>query len=184
MIRVADPIKGEELVIDSDILALSVGSIPVPENRELAQFYKVPLNEDGFFLEAHVKLRPVDFATDGVFLAGLAHSPKFIEESIAQAKAAASRATTVLVKDKVMAEGIVSSVNEDFCGGCGICQVLCPYTAIEVDKEAKVAKVNEALCKGCGTCAAACPSGAAQQKGFTRNQILSMTSAFLEAASG
>jgi len=182
-VRVIDPILGEELVLDTDILALSVGSIPLPENRELAQFYKVPLNEDGFFLEAHVKLRPVDFATDGIFLAGLAHSPKFIEESIAQAKAAASRATTILVKDKVMAEGIVSSINENLCGGCGICEVLCPYTAIEVDRQAKVAKVNEALCKGCGTCAAACPSGAAQQKGFTRNQILSMTSAFLEAAS-
>lgn len=184
MVRVKDPLLGEELAIDTDILTLSVGSTPPAENRELAQFYKVPLNEDGFFLEAHVKLRPVDFATDGVFVAGLAHAPKFIEESIAQAKAAASRATTVLVKDKVLAEGMVSSVNEVLCGGCGICQVLCPYTAIEVDKKAKVAKVNEALCKGCGTCAAACPSGAAQQKGFTRQQILSMTSAFLEAASG
>jgi len=182
-VRVADPILGEDLVIDADIVALSVAAVPSAENRELAQFYKVPLNADGFFLEAHVKLRPVDFATEGVFLAGLAHSPKFIEESIAQAKAAASRATTILVKDKVMAEGIVSSVNETLCGGCGICEVLCPYTAIEVDRKTKVARVNEALCKGCGTCAAACPSGAAQQKGFTRNQILTMTSAFLEAAS-
>ena len=180
---VTDPILGEELVIDTDILALSVAAVPSPEIRELAQFYKVPLNEDGFFLEAHVKLRPVDFATDGVFVAGLAHSPKSIDESIAQAKAAASRATTILVKDRVMAEGIVSSINENLCGGCGICEVLCPYTAIEVDRETRVAKVNEALCKGCGTCTAACPSGAAQQRGFTRDQILSMTSAFLEAAS-
>ena len=182
-VTVTDPILGEELVIDTDILALGVAAVPSPEIRELAQFYKVPLNEDGFFLEAHVKLRPVDFATDGVFLAGLAHSPKFMEEAIAQAKAAASRATTVLVKDKVMAEGIVSCVNEDLCGGCGICEVLCPYAAIEVDRETRVAKVNEALCKGCGTCAAACPSGAAQQRGFMREQILSMTGAFLEAAS-
>lgn len=182
-VKVTDPILGEELLIDTDTLALSVATLPSPEVRELAQFYKVPLNEDGFFLEAHVKLRPVDFATDGVFLAGLAHSPKSIEESIAQAKAAASRATAVLVKDKILAEGIVSSVNEALCGGCGICEVLCPYTAIEVDREARVAKVNEALCKGCGTCQAACPSGAVQQRGFMREQILSMTDAFLQAAS-
>ena len=182
-ITVTDPILGEKLIIDTDILALSVATVPSPEIQELAQLYKVPLNQDSFFLEAHVKLRPIDFATGGVFLAGLAHSPKFIDETIAQAKAAASRATTVLVKDKVMAEGIVSSVKEDECGGCGICEVLCPYTAIEVDKEAKVAKVNVALCKGCGTCAAACPSGAAQQRGFMREQILSMTRAFLEGAS-
>jgi heterodisulfide reductase subunit A len=87
----------------------------------------------------------------------------------------------VLVKEKVMAGGIVSWVDEDLCGGCGICEVLCPYAAIEVDRQTGVARVNEALCKGCGTCAAACPSGAAQQKGFTGEQILSMTSAFLEA---
>jgi heterodisulfide reductase subunit A len=180
-VSVTDPILGEELIIDADILTLGVAMVPPPERNEIAQFYKVPLNEDGFFLEAHVKLRPVDFATDGVFLAGLAHSPKFIDESVAQAKAAASRATTVLSKEKVTAEGIVASVDEEFCGGCGVCEVLCPYLAIQVDKEQKVAKVNEALCKGCGTCCAACPSGAVQQRGFKREQISSMIAAALEA---
>jgi len=178
-VRIYDPVIGEQVVINTDILALGVATIPSAEIRELAQFYKVPLNEDGFFVEAHVKLRPVDFATEGAFVCGLAHAPKSIEESIAQAKAAASRATTILVKDTITAEGIVCSVNEDICSGCGICEVLCPYSAITVDKTEKLAKVNEALCKGCGTCCSACPSGAAQQRGFRRDQISSMISAAL-----
>jgi len=178
-VKVYDPVMGEEFIIKADILALGVATIPSAELRELAQFYKVPLNEDGFFVEAHVKLRPVDFATEGVFVCGLAHAPKSIEESISQAKAAASRATTILVKDSITAEGIVCSVNEDICSGCGICEVLCPYKAIQVDRKEKVAKVNEALCKGCGTCCSACPSGAAQQRGFRRDQVSSMIGAAL-----
>ena len=174
-----DPILGEQIAIDADILALGVAMVPPPEINELAQFYKVPLNEDGFFVEAHVKLRPVDFATDGIFVCGLAHAPKSIDESIAQAKAAASRATTVLAKDYVVGAGIVAFVNENICSGCGICEALCPYGAITIDREDKVAKVNEALCKGCGTCCSACPSGAAQQRGFRRDQISSMIGAAL-----
>jgi len=131
-------------------------------------------------LEAHVKLRPVDFATEGIFVCGLAHAPKNIEESIGQAKAAASRAANILCKDSIIAGGIVASVNEDVCSGCGICEVLCPYEAVEIDKQDKVAKINAALCKGCGTCCAACPSGALELKGFRRKQILSMINAFAE----
>jgi heterodisulfide reductase subunit A len=174
-----DPVLGEEVAIDADILALAVPIVPPQEARELAMLYKVPLNADGFFLEAHVKLRPVDFATEGVFICGLAHAPKAIDESIAQAKAAASRASTLLAKETITAEGIVAFVDENICSGCGICQALCPYGAIAVDEEEKVAKVNEALCKGCGTCCGACPSGAAQQRGFTAEQILSMVTAGL-----
>jgi heterodisulfide reductase subunit A len=172
-----DLVLGEEVAIDADILALSVPMVPPEEVRELAMLYKVPLNQDGFFLEAHVKLRPVDFATDGIFVCGLAHAPKSIEESIAQAKAAASRATTILAKDTIMAEGIVASIDESICSGCGICEALCPYGAITVDGKEKVAKINEALCKGCGTCCAACPSGAARQRGFTTDQLSSMLAA-------
>jgi len=172
-----DLVLGEGVAIDADILALSVPMVPPEEVRELAMLYKVPLNQDGFFLEAHVKLRPVDFATDGIFVCGLAHAPKSIEESITQAKAAASRATTILAKDTIMAEGIVASVNESICSGCGICEALCPYGAITVDGKEKVAKINEALCKGCGTCCAACPSGAARQRGFTTDQLSSMLAA-------
>ena len=174
-----DPVLGEDVVIDVDILALSVAMVPSPEASEIAMLYKVPLNEDGFFLEAHAKLRPVDFATDGVFVCGLAHAPKSLEESIAQAKAAASRASIVLVKDAVVGEGIVASVDDNMCSGCGICEVLCPYGAIAVDREKRVSAVNEALCKGCGTCCAACPSGAVQQRGFTREEISAMLSAAL-----
>lgn len=179
-VSVNDPILGEQIAVDADILALGVAMATPPEIEELASLYKVPLNEDGFFMEAHVKLRPVDFATEGVFVCGLAHSPKSIDESIAQAKAAASRATTILAKDTIISEGIVCSVNEDICSGCGICEVLCPYGAITVDRVESVAKVNEALCKGCGTCCAACPSGAAQQRGFREDQLSAMITAALE----
>jgi heterodisulfide reductase subunit A len=179
-IRVIDPVLNERLILTADLLVLSVATVPREDNEILAKMLKVPLNEDNFFLEAHVKLRPVDFATEGVFLCGLAHCPKFIEESISQANAAASRACTILSKKEILAEGIVASVNENICGGCGICEVLCPYSAIKVDEEENVAKVNEALCKGCGTCCAACPSGAVQQRGFKGEQILSMVGAAVE----
>ena len=178
-VKLNDPVLGEDVIIDADMLALGAGMAPPAEVEELASFYKVPLNEDRFFMEVHVKLRPVDFATDGVFVCGLAHAPKSLEESIAQAKAAGGRAATILAKDVLTAEGIVCSVNEETCGGCGICEVLCPYGAITVERERKVAVVNEALCKGCGTCAAACPSGAAQQRGFRRDQISAMLAAAL-----
>jgi heterodisulfide reductase subunit A len=178
-VRIKDKVLGDEIAIDADILVLSVAMVASPDVRELAMLYKVPVNADGFFLEAHVKLRPVDFATDGVFVCGLAHAPKSIEESIAQAKAAASRATTILVKDAIIGEGIVASVEESLCSGCGVCEVLCPYGAIAVNREKGVSAVNEALCKGCGTCCAACPSGAVQQRGFTRREISAMMAAAL-----
>ena len=178
-VEVKDAVLGDKVAIDADIIALSVATVPLPEVGELAMLYKVPVNEDGFFLEAHVKLRPVDFATGGVFVCGLAHAPKSLEESIAQAKAAASRAATILVKDTLMSEGNVSSVNEETCSGCGICEVLCPYGAITVDQERRLAVVNAALCKGCGVCCAACPSGAAQQQGFTKGEISAMLHAVL-----
>jgi heterodisulfide reductase subunit A-like polyferredoxin len=178
-VQVKDKMLGDDIAIDADILVLSVAMVSSPDVRELAMLYKVPVNEDGFFLEAHVKLRPVDFATDGVFVCGLAHAPKSLEESIAQAKAAASRATTILVKDAIIGEGIVASVDETLCSGCGVCEVLCPYGAIAVNREKGVSAVNEALCKGCGTCCAACPSGAVQQRGFTRKEISAMLDAAL-----
>jgi heterodisulfide reductase subunit A len=178
-VSVTEPILGQRLVIDTDMLALGVAIVPPTDNKELSQLFKVPLNEDGFFLEAHMKLRPVDFATDGIFMCGLAHSPKFIDESSAQAQAAASRAATTLAKDFVTAEGIVCSVNENICSGCGVCELVCPYKAIQVDKERKVAKVNEALCKGCGSCGAACPSGVISMNHFKDEQILAQIEALM-----
>ena len=179
-VSVWDILLQSELKIKADIVVLSTGIVALEDNFKMAQMLKVPINSDGFFLEAHVKLRPVDFATEGIFVCGLAHAPKNIEESICQAKASASRAANILCKDSIIANGIVASMNEDICSDCGICEVLCPYSAIEMDKQEKVAKVNPALCKGCGTCCAACPSGALELKGFRRKQILSMIKVFAE----
>jgi heterodisulfide reductase subunit A len=140
---------------------------------------KVPLNEDGFFLEAHMKLRPVDFATEGIFLAGLAHSPKSIDESISQANAAVARALTYLSKTQLETIGTVAEVNEKTCVGCGLCETICPYQAIEILTkrtmvgEKLVSQVNKALCKGCGACVASCRSGSIDLKGFTTEEIVS-----------
>jgi heterodisulfide reductase subunit A len=172
MVKVYEPLMQEVIEIPTDYLVLSSGLKPRPENADIAKMLKVPLNSDGFFLEAHVKLRPVDFSTEGVFVAGTCHSPKFITESISQACAAASRACTLLSHDKYKTEANVSTVNEDICSGCGLCISVCPYSAIKLD-EGK-AKLNEALCKGCGSCAAVCPSGAMEQKGFKTDQLYAM----------
>jgi len=176
-----EPVLNEEIEIKPDIVALSAATIPNPDNKRLSEMLKVPLTKDGFFLEAHMKLRPVDFQTDGVFLCGMAHSPKFIDESIAQACAAASRAATILSKETLEMEGIVAQVNTEFCGGCRICENLCPYRAIEMKEEdGKVtAHVIEALCKGCGVCGAACPTKAITLGHFTNEQIMAQVRAAL-----
>jgi heterodisulfide reductase subunit A-like polyferredoxin len=176
-------LKAYDLSLESDLelrptaLVLSSATVPHEENEELAKMLKVPLSRDGFFLEAHMKLRPVDFATDGIFLCGLAHWPKFVDESIAQAYGAASRALTILAKDEIESEGTVAKVDEDLCSGCGVCEVVCPYNAITVDKEEKLSHINPALCKGCGACAAACPSGAIEQLGFETKELMAMIDA-------
>ncbi|MBN1756157.1 FAD-dependent oxidoreductase [bacterium] len=176
VVKVNDPILGRQLNIDADLLVLAPAIIPRRDVLGVSQMLKVPLNEDNFFLEAHVKLRPVDFANEGVFLAGLAHSPKNISETISQAKAAASRAATIISKDKYEAEATISSVNEDVCVGCGVCVSVCPYDAPElIEKEGKViSHVREALCKGCGNCVCSCPSGAIQHLGYNDIQTLNM----------
>jgi len=172
-VSVFEPTLQEEIAIDADLLVLSVAVVPPKENEVLAKMLKVPLNEDGFFLEAHAKLRPVDFATEGIFVCGMAHSPKSIEESVSQAKAAVSRACTLLTKDTIEAEGIVAEVNPTRCTACELCVLVCPYNAIEIEetKRGRVAKVNSALCKGCGACAATCRCSAIDVKGFTDMQI-------------
>jgi len=179
-IEVRETILNEMFRMRADYLVLSPAIVPRAGNAELAQKLKVPLNEDHFFLEAHVKLRPVDFATEGIFLAGMAHSPKSIVETIAQAYGAASRALTIISKDKCYIDVPIASINEDLCSSCGLCEKTCPYNAIEIaigkkkDKETKVFRIIEGACKGCGSCVAACPSGAIDQKGFKRDQISSM----------
>ena len=171
VVTVHDPILGSDLTIGADIVALATPIIGPEENRETAKLLKVPVDEDNFFLEAHVKLRPVDFASDGIFLCGLAHGPKSIAESIAQARAAAGRAATILTRKVVETEATIARVNEKLCTGCGMCVNTCPYDAIALDGVTGVAAVDEAVCKGCGTCAAACLSGAIDLSGFSNEQI-------------
>jgi len=140
--------------------------------------FKVPMDDDGWFLEAHQKLRPVDFATDGVFMAGLAHYPKDIAESVAQAEAAASRAMTVVTSTELQVGGVVAEIDQARCTGCNVCVLVCPFKAIELDENSK-AVVNPALCKGCGNCVASCRSGAPTLKGFTNAGIFAQISAYL-----
>jgi len=182
VITVNDPILGRPVELQPDLLVLSTGIVAQSGSEELAQMLKVPLNADGFFLEAHVKLRPVDFATEGIFTAGLCHFPKFIDEAAAQAEAAAGRAATILSKDTYEAEAVTAHVDEQLCSGCGICVPVCAYGApglIEKDGRT-VSHVNEALCKGCGSCAAACPSGAMTHLGFRIDQTRAMLRAALK----
>jgi heterodisulfide reductase subunit A len=171
--------------VSADLVVLSAGIVADEGNEEIAKFLKVPLNQDNFFLEAHMKLRPVDFATDGVYLCGLAHSAKAIDESIIQAQATASRAATVLSKDRIELEATISEVVEECCDGCAYCVDPCPYqaiTLIEYMKEGAIKKtveVNESACKGCGCCMATCPKKGILVKGFTLEQIGAQVSAAL-----
>ena len=171
--------------IDSDLLVLATAVLP-PQENPVSQLFKLPVNEDGFFTEAHVKLRPMDFATDGVFVCGLAHSPKPIEESIAQGLGAASRAVTLLSKERIFGSAIVSKPVDENCDGCAFCIDTCPFKAItllEYMKKGDVKKTvetNEAICKGCGSCMATCPKQGIFVSGFTIDQL----SAQVEAAMG
>ncbi|MGB9720329.1 MAG: FAD-dependent oxidoreductase [bacterium] len=178
-VKAKEPILNEEIELPADLIVLSAGIVPDESNREIAQLLKVPLNEDGFFLEAHMKLRPVDFATDGIFICGMAHSPKTIDESIAQAQAAGARAGIVLSRDTIEVLPAVAEVDSERCIGCGICEKLCVYQAHELKKTEKGyrSEVIFAYCKGCGSCAASCPQQAITMKHFTNEQIMAMVEA-------
>jgi heterodisulfide reductase subunit A len=186
-VTVTDEDTGREVVLSPDYLVLASGTRPYAESAALAPMLKVPMTKEGFFLEAHMKLRPVDFATEGVYLAGLSHGPKFLDESIGQGLGAVARAMTILSKTTLEAEGIVATIDEALCDGCGICVPICEYKALEIiadkkDETKKTLDVNVGLCKGCGACVGACPSGALTQKGFKDEQIVAMIDAALEGA--
>ncbi len=176
-VSVFDQTLGMPFTIAADAVILSAGIQPHDDNRQLAQLLKVPLNSDGFFLEAHMKLRPVDFMTDGVFLCGLAHSPKSIEESILQAQAATARAATILARDSIELEGTISHVVDASCDGCAYCVDTCPYKAITLleykwqGSIKKVVETNDSACKGCGCCQATCPKNGILIYGFTLAEI-------------
>jgi len=181
-VEVKDILSGSTLVISPDVLVLAPAIIPRDDAGIVAKMLKVPLTDDRFFLEAHMKLRPVDFSVEGVFCAGLAHFPKSVDETIAQAEAAAARAAIILSKSEYVPEAIVSSVHERICAGCGICVSVCSYGAPEIVEtgSGKVSRINKALCKGCGACAMACPSSAVEQYGFKVRQMSDMIFAALE----
>lgn len=179
LVKAVEPLLQEEFGTYADLVVLSSAIAPnVEQNRQLGQMLKVPLNQDGFFLEAHAKLQPVDFATDGVYLCGLAHGPKTMRESMIQGKAAAARAAAVIAKSVLETEGVIARVSEQYCTGCGTCELVCAYKAVSVEEQetrsgtVQRAVVNDALCKGCGTCAAACRCGAMDIDGFSDRQVL------------
>lgn len=178
-VTVKDPILGQELAIDADLVSLAVAVIPSADTGEVANFFKVDLSPDGFFKEAHVKLRPVEFATDGVYLCGMAHYPKFLPETINQSYGAAGRVLTLLSRDIVTVSGAVCEVDEQKCMGCGACVEVCAYNAIELrdTRQGKKAGVIPVLCKGDGLCNTKCPTGAIQLKHFTDEEFLSQIDA-------
>jgi len=169
-ITVFDLTLQRSILLKPGILTLA-SAITASKTESLAKLFKVPLNPEGFFLEAHMKLRPVDFATDGVYVAGLAHWPKPTEECIAQAKAAAARAARVLAKDFIAAGGAVAVVDKKICCGCQSCLGCCPFEAVSYLEQEARCEINQAVCKGCGTCGAACPSEAITLLGLSNQQI-------------
>ncbi len=174
-----DPILQEKVEMEPELIALSVGIVP-ESTEELSKMLKLPINQDRFFLEAHVKLRPVELSVAGVYLCGLAHAPKPIDEIVVQAQAAAAKAAIPLVNGTVTVDPIVSNVDKDQCIGCGICASLCPFQAIQmlkVDKKRK-AETIVASCKACGICASHCPTFAISMGGFTNEQITAQIQAF------
>jgi heterodisulfide reductase subunit A-like polyferredoxin len=184
-VSVFEPILRDRLVLAPDLLVLSTAVVPAEGSRELAELLKFSCTLEGFFLEAHVKLRPVDFPAEGVFLCGAAHYPKFIDEAIAQAQAAAARAATILSQEALEVGGMVAVVDEEKCTGCLTCVRVCPYdvphinpTKVGAGAILGVAEIEPAACQGCGTCAAECPAKAIQLQHYRDEQVLAKEEAF------
>ncbi|MGD1995903.1 MAG: CoB--CoM heterodisulfide reductase iron-sulfur subunit A family protein [Anaerolineae bacterium] len=179
-LRVEDTLLGQTLEHEVDLVVLAVGMEPRKGVGEIAALLKLPRSADGFFLEAHPKLRPVDTAMDGIFLAGCCQGPKDIPDTVAQAKAAASSALIPLVRGTVPVESATAVVDPELCAGCGMCVEVCPFDAPALDPLWGVSRVNAVLCKGCGACAATCPSKAICLQHFTAEQILAQVDALVE----
>jgi heterodisulfide reductase subunit A len=174
VVRAEDTLLQRQVELEVDLLVLSIGLEPRSDIDDIARIFNVTATktEDGFLMEAHPKLRPVDTLTDGIFVAGTVVGPKDIPDTVAQAKAAASSASTLMARGEVEIEPYYSTVLDFKCAGCKSCVGLCPFKAITFDNVKKIAVINEILCKGCGTCVAACPSKAIVQNHFGDNQII------------
>jgi heterodisulfide reductase subunit A-like polyferredoxin len=170
-IGVKDPVLGKDLLLEPDLLVLSEAVVPTPGTEELATLFKVPRTLEGFFLEAHVKLRPVDFPTEGIYLCGMAHYPKFIDEALAQAQAAVARASTILSRETMDVGGVVARVEGEKCAACLTCVRICPYEVPVISPEGE-AEIEVARCQGCGACAAECPAKAIELQHYEDAQIL------------
>ncbi|MHA1890324.1 MAG: 4Fe-4S binding protein, partial [Promethearchaeota archaeon] len=174
IIRCEDTLLKRPMEIEAELVVLSVGLEPQEDADNVGRLFSISRSADGFFMEAHPKLRPVDTLTSGIFIAGVAQGPKDIPDTVAQAKGAASAAASLMAKGEVEIEPYFSVIHHDKCSSCLSCIDLCPYGAISFDKLANEVTINEALCKGCGTCAAACPCGAISQNHFKDEQIMAM----------
>lgn len=174
--------SGQYESVNPDFLVLSTPMVPLDENAEVSQILKIPLDSNGFFLEAHTKLRPLDFSTEGIFLCGACQGPKELDAVFSQASGAASRAGAILSKDSIETEAMISGINLDYCKGCGICATVCPVGSIEMEQNGykKVPIINSVTCKGCGKCASNCPSGAIQLRGFKMRQMIAQIDSVLE----
>ena len=170
-VDVYDSLIGEDIKLNADLVVLTVATEGAEDIEKIQKMLKVPLGVGNFLAEAHVKIRPLDFASDGIYLCGSANFPRNVPDAISQGSGAASRASIPMGQGKVRSEGIVSIINEDMCVSCGICEPMCPYSAIRTEDDGRV-YVLTALCKGCGTCAAACPTGAVDQRHFQNDQII------------
>jgi heterodisulfide reductase subunit A len=170
-VSVTDHILNEQMDIAADLLVLAAATVPAGTNEKLSQIFKVPLNPDSFFLEAHMKLRPVDFSSEGVFMCGLAHGPKGLDGSISQGKAAGGRAATVLGRKTLESKGITAVVDPDKCAACLTCVRLCPFNAPRIgSKSGYKAEIEAVICQGCGACAGECPNKAIKLQGYSDEQ--------------
>jgi heterodisulfide reductase subunit A len=179
-IDVFDTTTNKLFELVTDMVVLTPALLPRQDAEQLARTLRISRSSEGFYMEAHPKLRPVDGTVDGIFIAGCCQSPKDIQDTVAQASAAAARAATIISKDTLEIEPIIATVDEDLCSGCGMCVPTCSYTAIEMKtkekkgEEQRKAEVNDTLCKGCGTCVVACPSGAMQLQNYKDTQLRAM----------
>lgn len=182
VVRAEDTLLGQPIEVEADLVVLGVGMVPREATAQMANFMKLSRSADGFLLEVHPKLRPLDTATEGIFLAGTCQGPKDIPDTVAQASGAAAKALALISRGKVRLEAITSSVDEEICGGCGTCVSICPFGAITLRTEdtRRIATVTTAQCKGCGSCGVTCPSGAISIRHFKDQQILAQIEALTE----